>query len=444
MKKLAGAVGLLFLAVLAIVVAVAFGYWNGEGFRSFLSRKVAQGIGVEGRFSTLQIRGFGIGSREFSGVGISGSPIAELRAEHLQAQLPLSSLLQGVWTIDPIRIGRLEVIFRSAGPEANSPPAPSAGSVGAAEAGEEKQPEGLRRVSLRRGEIESADLRWPPSILGGGTLTGIRVTMEASGSAWKGKAGGGKLTCAALPSLSLEEILFRLDRGVAFLDRGVLHSEGSGTIRLVGRFRWEEPSEGRLRFSARGVALAPWLPAAWRDRVAGDLEARGRLTASAGEPWKAEADLSLLHGKLQDLPWLVGVAVGGGTPAGLPLDRAQARLVAGPGDLAFEKIEIESKGAIRIEGNLHVQGERLSGALAVGLTAERVALLPGAREKIFSEERNGYLWTPVTVSGTVQDPQEDLSPRLAAVAKEAVKAGVQRAIRSALDFLRRSQNPPNP
>ncbi|MGD9895834.1 MAG: hypothetical protein AB7T14_01975 [Candidatus Methylacidiphilaceae bacterium] len=442
-RKIFGALGLLFLVGIFIVFCVAAGYLNGEAFRSFLSGKVAQGIGVEGRFSSLQIRGLGLGSREFFGVGVPGSPIAELRAEQIQARFPLTSLVQGVWKIDPLRIGHLDLSFRAAPAEGKSLTAIGPSTERAGEGGVEEVPVGLRRISLLRGEIERADLRWPASVLGGGALTGTRVLLEANGLAWNGKASGGRLACASLPGLALEELIFRLDSGTAFLEQGLLRAEASGEIRLAGRFRWEEPEEGELRFSTSGVALAPWLPAAWRKRVTGDLEAEGRLTNSREQPWKVEANLSLLRGKLEDLPWLVGLALsGGGGP--LPLDQAQARLMAGPEELGFVGIEIESKGRMRIEGNLHVEGKEIRGGLAVGLPPERVALLPGAREKIFSEERNGYLWTPVAVTGTVQDPQEDLSPRVAAVAKEAVKGGVERAIRSALDFLRRSQGSPSP
>ncbi|QSR84194.1 hypothetical protein [Methylacidimicrobium sp. B4] len=443
-KKLFGLLGLVFLGALAIVFCVAAAYWNGEGFRSYLSRAVAKAIGVEGRFSPLRFRGIALGSDEFSGVGGPSSPIAELRAERLEARVPFSALAHGIWRIDPLRVGHLELAFRSVGPEekpmrSGAQPAARQEASGAPELAA-----GLGRVSLDRGDIETADLRWPASILGGGALTGTRVTMEADASAWNGRASGGRLTCASLPSLALEELRFRLDSGAISLEEGKLHSEGSGSIRLAGSFRWEEPERGELHFSSSGVALSPWLPQAWRNRVEGELEAKGELDAARGRPWKVDADLSLFHGKLEDLPWLVGLALKGGAGEALPLDQAEAHLRAGPEGLTFERIAIESKGRLRVEGDLRVQGEQLHGSLMVGLSPERVALLPGAREKIFSEERGGYLWAPVAVTGTVRDPQEDLSPRVAALAREAVKAGVERAIHSALDFLRRSQQPPKP
>ncbi|WP_020494137.1 hypothetical protein [Verrucomicrobium sp. 3C] len=442
MKKIFGVLGLLFLAGLAIVFAVAAAYWNGEGFRSFLSRKVARAIGVEGRFAPLHLRGLAISSSEFSGAGVPGSPIAEMRAEDLQARFPLASLVRGVWKIDPLRIGRLELTFRSA-PAQEMPLEASVPAVGRSPGdGTEKTPEVFRRVRLQRGEIQKAVLHWPSSILGGGTLRGTRMVLEADGSAWNGRAVGGKLACASLPNLALEELLFRVvDSGEVTLEQGLLHSEGSGIIQLVGQMDWQERAKGELRFATSGVALAPWLPTAWQSRVTGELEAEGRLSILPGQPWKIEAGLSLLHGKLEDLPWLVGLALNSEASGALPLDQAQARLVAGPEDLAFEGIEVEAKGLLRMEGNLRVQGEQVRGSMRVGLSAERVALLPGAREKIFTEERNGYLWTPVVVTGTVRDPQEDLTPRVTSVAKEAVKAEVQQAIRSALDFLRRSQVP---
>ena len=175
MKKIFGVLGFLFLAALAIVFCVVAAYWNGEGFRSYLSRAVVKAIGVEGRFSSLRFRGFAVGSGGFSGVGVSGSPIAELRAEHLEARFPLSSLGRGVWRIDPLRIGHLDLAFRSAPSEEKPVPA-RAGSAEPSPAGEGAPP-GLHRVTLDRGEIEKADFRWPASLLGGGALTGTRVAF---------------------------------------------------------------------------------------------------------------------------------------------------------------------------------------------------------------------------------------------------------------------------
>jgi hypothetical protein len=58
------------------------------------------------------------------------------------------------------------------------------------------------------------------------------------------------------------------------------------------------------------------------------------------------------------------------------------------------------------------EGERaLGGTLEIGLTTNYLDWLPHP-EEVFTRESGGYLWTTVHLSGTLQSPQQDLSPRL--------------------------------
>jgi hypothetical protein len=56
----------------------------------------------------------------------------------------------------------------------------------------------------------------------------------------------------------------------------------------------------------------------------------------------------------------------------------------------------------------------------LGLDPNTLKLLPGARETLFAATRNGWYWSPVQLSGTLSDPKENLSPRLAACLASAV------------------------
>ena len=38
----------------------------------------------------------------------------------------------------------------------------------------------------------------------------------------------------------------------------------------------------------------------------------------------------------------------------------------------------------------------ISGTFQLGMTAAAIENIPGARERVFTKERNGYLWTPLT------------------------------------------------
>jgi hypothetical protein len=65
---------------------------------------------------------------------------------------------------------------------------------------------------------------------------------------------------------------------------------------------------------------------------------------------------------------------------------------------------------------------------------------------VFEENRDGYIWTPVRVSGTTDLPQEDLSKRLVQAAAGAVIDSLQNiqknpqnvpnAVKGALDTLK--------
>ena len=45
--------------------------------------------------------------------------------------------------------------------------------------------------------------------------------------------------------------------------------------------------------------------------------------------------------------------------------------------------------------------------------------IPGAEQTVFVEPRDGFLWTPLTITGTFDDISEDLTARIIAAAGEA-------------------------
>jgi len=98
-------------------------------------------------------------------------------------------------------------------------------------------------------------------------------------------------------------------------------------------------------------------------------------------------------------------------------------------------IAIEAKGKFSIEGSITLSKESLGGSLDLGATPEYLEWLPNARE-IFSREREGYLWTTVHLSGTLENPQQDLSPRVFAAMKESPGAWFSAALRALGAWLR--------
>src|SRR4030095_12089143 len=75
----------------------------------------------------------------------------------------------------------------------------------------------------------------------------------------------------------------------------------------------------------------------------------------------------------------------------------------------IKNIALEDKGKLRIEGEITIRQKSLGGALELGLARRYLDWLPKADE-IFAREHDGYLWTTVHLSGTIDAPEQDLSP----------------------------------
>ena len=58
-----------------------------------------------------------------------------------------------------------------------------------------------------------------------------------------------------------------------------------------------------------------------------------------------------------------------------------------------------------------------------GATRKYLEWLPRA-EEVFARERDAYLWTSVNLAGSLQNPKEDLSPRVAELLKKSPGAAV--------------------
>ena len=54
------------------------------------------------------------------------------------------------------------------------------------------------------------------------------------------------------------------------------------------------------------------------------------------------------------------------------------------------------------------------------MTPGTLSWIPGAENLVFEKKRDGFLWAPMTLQGTLSEPREDLSGRLIAAAGKAI------------------------
>ena len=82
----------------------------------------------------------------------------------------------------------------------------------------------------------------------------------------------------------------------------------------------------------------------------------------------------------------------------------------------------------RLQGTATINNKRLGGELQLGVAPGYLEWLPKA-QRIFTRQRDDYLWTTVQLGGTINDPQEDLSPRVAELLKKSPGAALGLLIR---------------
>lgn len=204
------------------------------------------------------------------------------------------------------------------------------------------------------------------------------------------------------------------------------------------------------------ASLAPLLRGDWKKRVSGELFGKATLTGEQGSLTAGEGSISLQEGVLEGLPFLSELPGEGGYPyRHLELDKAECRLsfpyAAPEHNIAeawlFDNINIRSKnGLLCVRGHVIVGTDgALGGTLTIGLPKNIVNALPmaGTLQGLFNAQGEaGYLWLNVNLSGTLDEPEEDLSVRCAALLKNALPAAVGKATATAEQMFRMLLTPP--
>ncbi len=175
--------------------------------------------------------------------------------------------------------------------------------------------------------------------------------------------------------------------------------------------------------------MARLLSQDWKKRVSGGLYGQLDMSGNAAGLQRAEGRLSLQQGELEALPILSKLPVGNSYPyRQLQLEHAEARLSYPHADAGrnirrawlLDDINIRGKnGMLLVNGHVLVDEDgTLGGTLHIGLPADIATLLAPEGTPLFGRlfhregEVTNYFWLRLNLSGTLDDPQEDLSARL--------------------------------
>jgi hypothetical protein len=285
------------------------------------------------------------------------------------------------------------------------------------------------RVYLKKIESEQANITWQFRGERAGFF-GTQLLITPHGPDFEYVATRGKLKMAWLPDLDLRRAHLLITKTLLTIyDIDLASDLDSGeTIRSQASAGIGKDKSVDLKANFNQVPIRSWLPADWKGHLAGsasgDLHWGGKdpkLESSYGE-----GSLRVSNGRIEDLPVLEKLAE-------LARKKSFEHLELDDCSLSFgwkypridiSNIAIEQRGKFRIEGEISIERRRLHGLIKLGLTREYLDWLPNP-EEVFSREESGYLWTNVRLFGTIDDPGQDLSPRIIELFKESPAAYLQ-------------------
>jgi len=255
------------------------------------------------------------------------------------------------------------------------------------------------------------------------SLHEVSARLQQTGGVWSIAARDGQLHVASRSPLRIERASLEHRDGAWTVHSFALQEGEKGVIGGSGRrdeqgwsgeFSWQDLEVGRL---LPDTAAEHFYGRASGDGTLQEGVFKGRMRIQDGG--LRSAPLLLRLAKLfsgedwTDVPWRTF--------------RFAFEREAG-GRVNFQELLAVSPQGLAVRGFGHYAPDSLGATLELGLQREGRPWLNAFVPVLFREEQQGYLWMPVNIGGTPENPTEDVSARVAAaVAAAPVKTAVEAA-----------------
>ena len=430
------AIAFAFLVLALIGVAIFHSpqltrYIESEAFRAAMESETAKGLHFpQSRFSPIR-RTSAFTARAESFEAQNGEKaMKSLSAHGITATFDPLGVFVRQWRFSDVRVdsGDVEIQIYKANPEAVAPKPWFSIFL-------------PNRVYLEKIETPHANVTWRFR----GEQAGFfdtQLLITPHGVDFEYLATGGRLKMALLPDLDLRQAHLLITKTLLTIYNIDLASDSGSreNIHAQANAGLGKDKSVDLRANFSQIPIRSWLPADWKEHLAGnafgDLHWAGkdpRLESSSGE-----GSLRVSDGRVDNLPVLEKLAE-------LAQKKSFEHLALNDCSLSFgwkypkidiQNIAIEERGKFRIEGEMSIDQRRLRGIIRLGLTREYLDWLPNP-EEVFSHRDGNYLWTNVRLSGTIDDPAQDLSPRIIELFKQSPGAYLKLLFRQFEGWLRK-------
>jgi hypothetical protein len=426
----------LVVAVVAIVIGVRLinarltRYVESESFRRELEKETAKGLHFpSGHYEP--IKRTGTWTAESAGFQATDGwkALRSMNASGITAKFNPWGVFRRLWQLDKVHVQAGEVGIQVYEPKPEPSPAKPWYAIFLPE-----------RVYLNWVESEPVDVTWRFRQNRSGFFR-TRLLITPHGRDFEYQAREGNLRMSPFPELRLQHTHMLITKTILELYHLDLQPGGEkeGMIRAEGKAGTGQDRSVDFKIEMKRVPIDDWMPGDWREHVAGAASARVHWT---GENPKleysgGEADLRIDGARIYGLPFLEKIArlTKEKELERLKLNVCQLDLTWRYPKIDIKHLIVEEKGKFRAEGEVIVRQESLRGTIALGVAPRLLDWLPVAHD-VFPREHDGYLWTTVHLSGTVEAPQQDLSERIQEAIKEHPTAALTLLFRQIGESLR--------
>ena len=432
---LATAIGIFFLLVIGVAVFLSpllTRYLEGDAFRVAMEEETAKGLHFpRARYASIRRTGALTAQSDSFKADNGQKALKSLDAHGITAKFDPWGVFLRQWRFTDVRVqsGDVEIQIYEANPEA-VPRKPWFAIF---------LP---NRVYLEKIESEQANITWRFRGERAGFF-GTQLLITPNGRDFEYAATGGRLKMPVVPDLDLRRTHILITKTLLTLYDLDLASDSRSdeSIRAQGYAGLGQNKSIDVKANFNSVPIRQWLPAEWKSRLKGiafgDIHWTGKdpkLESSSGE-----GSLRIHNGRVDDVPLLNKLAelAQKKSFARLDLNECSLGFVWRYPEIEIKDITIEEKGKFRIEGEISVKRRLLRGTIKLGLTREYLDWLPNP-EEVFSRRSSGYLWTDVHLSGTIDEPRQDLSQRIIELFKESPGAYLGLMFRQFGDWLKKT------
>lgn len=409
-----GKVVILIGALLVVGAGVGYlgvrAYLHSDSFRKFLSAQLGAKAKVEGEFSPFYWDGLAVETEGYTGTG--EGLVSNVEISKIDTEIGFGGLSRGVWEVKSTRINRIEVALDTTKADEPAPIEPVIEKKKVARQQPGWVPKKLELESLEIGTV-SVDL-----VTKDGPVTaegmGVRVLPQKGENAYEAEIVGGQINLPKpwLPPLNLKRVSAVYRDGSAFLTKAEFGAWDKASVIAFGEWNFDSGLYG-FEGEIDGVRCDEVLNENWAQRLSGDISTSYELSNHGGA-MVVSGELGIRNGTLTALPVLDALAAYADTRRFriLQLNEARTKWRYSEDGIFLTDLAMGSEGLIRIEGDITIRGEKLDGTFRLGLVPGTLANIPGAETHVFKPGSHGLLWAPLRITGTIDNPQEDLTDRL--------------------------------